>query len=145
MDPAVRGRVGGIAGLCRLLREHGGAVRRDLLCAGLRLEWLGTERLTWIDLRDFVAWAPRDSAISRATNPRWWVTEEVAFLRLVERQLRVLAWQQTKDGQANPPRNAPWVIPFDAQEEREQREARGELIADVMPRDELAARIGWND
>lgn len=144
MGARLRGQHGGIAGLCRLLREHSGAVRRDLLVAGLRLEWLGTEALSWVDLRDFIIWSPRDSAINRALNPQWWVTEEISYLRLVERQLRVLAWQRTADGQATPPRNVPELIPLDEEEARAQREARGELIADVMPRDELAKRIGWD-
>lgn len=58
---------GGIQGLIGFLREHGEAVEYDLIALGLRLEWLGSERLTWCDLRAIIHQAPRDSAVARST------------------------------------------------------------------------------
>lgn len=57
-------------------------------------------------LADLVAWLPPGSALWRQLGgPMAW-PDEVAMLAVVERQVRVLAWQQTKDGRSgtNPPR-----------------------------------------
>lgn len=103
------------------------------------------ERMGLLEFADLALNLPRDSATMRAFNPHWWVTPEIEFLRAIERQLRVLEWRQTKDGQANPPRKVPQPIPLDAAEDRAQREERGELVSDVMSKDDMARAIGWDD
>lgn len=57
---------GGIAGLVRLLSEYGEAVEYDLITLGLRLDDLGTRRLSWRDLLVIVSNAPQHSALVRA-------------------------------------------------------------------------------
>ncbi|MGV3564224.1 MAG: hypothetical protein ACO1ON_13180 [Nocardioides sp.] len=59
---------GGIAGLLTLLDEHQEAIEYDLLTVGLRLDWLGTERLSWRDLLVIIRQSPRTSAYARAIH-----------------------------------------------------------------------------
>jgi hypothetical protein len=59
---------GGIAGLCRLLGEHGEAIEYDLIQLGLRLDWLGTEALSWRDLLVIVRQAGPGSRLALATQ-----------------------------------------------------------------------------
>lgn len=59
---------GGILGLCRLLTEYGEAIEYDLLVAGLRIDDLGTERLSWRHLLVMVEQSPRGSALARAVH-----------------------------------------------------------------------------
>ena len=71
---------GGILGLLELLSEHEGAVRYDLLVAGLNLDDLGSKRLSWLDLMVFVVHSPRGSALYRASHPEfadWGVVEHL--------------------------------------------------------------------
>jgi hypothetical protein len=141
------GRGGGIAGLHRLLTEHGEAIRRDLLVAGLRLEWLGTDRLTWLDLRAFITYAPPDAAISRARNPDWQVDLPLVVLREIEHGIRVLAWQKTED--ANPkktPKNYPVRVPItaDAIDAAEAaRRVREEPAGDAPALADVKKWLGW--
>lgn len=82
---------------------------------GVRLRWLGTERLTWGDLKVILAEAPRDSAFIRSAHPDeyQWGATELPLLHSMEHTLRILAWQKTEDGSKGrkPPKPipAPWV------------------------------------
>ncbi|WP_269939009.1 hypothetical protein [Arthrobacter sp. HY1533] len=69
MAGRVRDHCGGIFGLRDLILAHGEALENDLLRAGLRLDWLGTAALTWRDLRIFVKFSPKDSALHRMVHP----------------------------------------------------------------------------
>jgi hypothetical protein len=60
---------GGIAGLCCLLEDHAEAIEYDLLAMGLRLDDLGTERLTWRDLYVVVHRSGPASALIRELQP----------------------------------------------------------------------------
>lgn len=60
---------GGIFGLLQLLRQYGEAVEYELLTVGLRLDQLGTKRLTWRDLKVVVACSPPGGALHRAIDP----------------------------------------------------------------------------
>lgn len=66
---------------------------------GLRLEWLGTEALTWRDLLVIVHQSPRESAIGSVLAPesRWGLQEQL--LAAVLDVLMILAWQNTADAQ----------------------------------------------
>lgn len=71
-------------------------------------------------LRDVAAWAaylPPESATARSMDAHWQRTPEVDLLREVEHGVRVLAWQQTKDGSKG--RNAPerLALPWDVKPE----------------------------
>lgn len=60
---------GGIAGLALILKDHGEAVEFDLLSMGLRLDDLGTDRLTWRDLYVVIHRAGPRSALMREVQP----------------------------------------------------------------------------
>lgn len=126
---------GGIAGLARLLSEHGEAIEYDLIRLGLRLDWLGTQCFSWRDLWVIVRQCGPDTALWRADDCRREQTVTTDLLRSVEFSLRVLAWQNTKDGATG--RNAPQPVLFDWEKTRD------EYAGDVMPLDELKARLGW--
>lgn len=68
MDGRVGCQRGGILGLVHCLTEHGEAIERDLLVAGLRLGDLGTDRLTWRELLVLVRWSPPGSALARSVS-----------------------------------------------------------------------------
>lgn len=147
MGRGVQGVAGGIGGLHRLLTEHGGAVERDLLCAGLRRDDLGTERLTWRDLLVFVRYSPPESALARVqkvADPDSWVTADVQLLREIEHGVRVLAWMQTDDGHKRPElqRNYPERIPLTEAERAEYDEKHGPEY-DAMTLTEAADFLGW--
>lgn len=62
----MRRGAGGIAGLCQLLREHGGAIEADLSrYHGKRLRHLHTGELTRRELIAYIKHLPRDSALAR--------------------------------------------------------------------------------
>lgn len=61
---------GGIAGLCWLLSKHAEAIEYDLLALGLRLDDLGTDRLTWRDLYVVVHRSGPGSALIRELEPQ---------------------------------------------------------------------------
>lgn len=78
---------------------------------GLRLEWLGTELLSWRDLLVIVHQSPADSAIARTLSPdlMWGLPEHL--LAAMYDTLRVLVWQNTKDGKRNRNRPEPLTRP----------------------------------
>lgn len=65
---------------------------------------IGTPRLTWQRLRRIVNHLPEESATARARRDQA-ASLDIQFLRSIEHDLRILAWQQTKDGSkgSNPP------------------------------------------
>lgn len=131
MGQGVEDHGGGIAGLLRLLREHEGAVRRDLICAGLRLDDAGTEALSWLDLLAFCKWSPPGSALHEAVNEGY-LSAEVHMLRSIEFSLRVLRWQGTEDGHKN--RNRPEPLPLESDKPEHQ----------PMSMDEMDRFLGWS-
>lgn len=91
-------------------------------------------------LSDIAAWAahlPPESAVRRAADPHWQRTPELDMLREVEHDLRILAWQQSKDGAKglNSPERI--ALPWDAPPE-------GTIQGDRMTLDEAAAWLGWD-
>lgn len=104
---------GGIAGLRQLIADHGEAIAYDLITIGLRLEWLGTEALTWRDLLTVVRQSPPDSALRRALDTRtpeervWDVHAQL--LAGIFDVLSIISWHDTEDGQNGV--NAPQPIP----------------------------------
>lgn len=107
MGPCLQRGAGGILGLVGFLREHGGAVEYQLLTLGLRLEWLGTDRLSWRDLWVVVTQAPPGSAIHRAVEPEKaaWASGELDAWFLAA-QVDLLAagnWQRQGKNNARKP------------------------------------------
>lgn len=138
MGGSVRRVTGGIRGLSRVLTDHGEAVEYDLITLGLRLRWLGTERLTWRDLAVIVRNSPQHSALMAATSP-----DEAAFgpteimLAVIEHRLRVLAWQNG-GGKGKYPEMMP--IPGSA-----QAPTGGTVMAPTpVSIEEMNARLGWS-
>lgn len=110
MAGRVRDLSGGIAGLRGLIDDHSEAVERDLIGLGLRLRWLGTERLTWRDLLVIVRTSGPGSEIFHAMHddlPRPYDVEFLALSmhRSSEYTQRWLQWAKTEDGSKN--KNAP--------------------------------------
>ncbi len=62
---------GGICGLSGYVTSHEGPLTYDLLDRGLHFRDIGSRRLSWLELRAFLDWHPRDSssALYRAANP----------------------------------------------------------------------------
>jgi hypothetical protein len=79
----------------------------------------------------------------RRIDPDAWITPEMSLLRQLEHQVRVLVWQQTEDGHANPPRNYPEQIPLTEAEQSAYAASKDQFTYDALPLEELAARIGW--
>ena len=99
---------GGIAGLCYLLEKYAEAIEFDLLALGLRLDDLGTDRLTWRDLYVVVHRAGRSSALSVELNdgePLWTVTDYL--LAAAVDQLAAANWQRQGKKSAPKPKPIP--------------------------------------
>lgn len=99
---------GGIRSLCRLLEENGEAVEYDLIALGLRLDWLGSEALSWRDLWVIVRNSPRGSAVSRAVNGEsdTWGMPEQLLAGLFD-LLSMANWQRQGDEKADRPEPLP--------------------------------------
>ena len=80
------------------------------------------------------------SALQRALNPDAWITPEIDLLRAIEHDLRILAWQQTKDGSSARPANYPKPLPLTEQERIDAEPDR----FDALPLDQIDAAIGWD-
>lgn len=83
---------GGIAGLCELIDKHAEAIEYDLIRLGLRLRWLGSERLTWRDLLVIVKQAPAGSAVALDLVPASAYGATERLLLVLDLRLRELMW-----------------------------------------------------
>jgi hypothetical protein len=71
---------------------------------GLRLDWLGSEELSWRDLLVIVRQSPRGSAVSRAVNGEmdlWGLPEQL--MAGIADILAVANWQRAGDDKAKRP------------------------------------------
>lgn len=87
---------GGIRSLLAELKTCGGAINFDLMAHGWHRRDIGG-RMSWNDLRDFLAWLPPtgQSAWFRAKRPNsWWVTPELQFLAAMLYALEGANWQR---------------------------------------------------
>lgn len=138
MGGSVRRVTGGIRGLSRILTDHGEAVEYDLIKLGLRLRWLGTERLTWRDLLVIVMHSSQTSALLADTSP-----EDAAFgptevmLAVLEHRLRVLIWQNG-GGKGKRPEMMP--IPG----AKSGRKGGSVMAPEPVSIEEMNARLGWS-
>lgn len=83
MGAQVSGDNGGIAGLIGFIREHREALEYHLIKLGLRLRDLGTEKLSWYDLKIIVRHIEPGSPLHHAIAPeqaRWATGEIVPYL-----------------------------------------------------------------
>lgn len=125
-----------------LLREHHGPLAADLRrFYGCSLADVLAGRVAGaLEVADWVANLPPESAVFRASNPdgSWQHTHELELLRSVEHSLRWLVWAQTVDGGKNrnipEPHRFPWEpVP----------QVAGSIRGDVMTLDEAAEWLGW--
>ena len=123
--------------LVDLIDEHSDAIEYDLMRCGSRLRDFPDGGVTWRDLAVLVRQCQPESAIFKALNPHWQQSPELEFLRQMEHTLRVLVWQQTKDGATG--RNEPELIPLPWDPEPD-----GVIRGDVMTMDEAADWLGWD-
>lgn len=105
---------GGIAGLCRLLSEHGEAIEADLARyygADIRDLFRPGSGLTWRRLRALVTNLPAESALGRALGGEdsvW--TLETQLLAALHDRLAEANWQRANEGARSPSRR-PTPIP----------------------------------
>ena len=85
--------------LAGLLAKYPSQLRADFQrFYGLNLDGLGAE-YTYRHAADLAAHLPQESACVRAQNPEFEWTDTQYLLRSIEFSLRVIVWQNTKDGQ----------------------------------------------
>ncbi|MFE3051605.1 DUF5361 domain-containing protein [Nocardia sp. NPDC059239] len=138
MAQALRYRSGGIVGLASLIDAYSEAIESDLIDRGLRLRQLGTDTLSWRDLKSVIAWAPAQSAIGRAIDPDsalWGLNEHL--LADVADSLHWLVWAKTEDARKQPPRNRPQQIPRPGVDNDRDR------IGTPMSPEDMDAFLGW--
>lgn len=103
---------------------------------GLRLDWLGSERLTWRDLWVIVEQQPATSALIRARDPEgseWHKIEHLAAG--IFDALQVANWQRGRARRGEFPK----PLPRPGVEPESQMIGSGKGI----PMDEMAERLGW--
>lgn len=120
-----------------MIRDHREAVEYDLIRSGLRLDWLGTEALSWRDLRVMVTQAQPDTAVFKSMNPHWQQTVEADLLRAIEFNVRILAWQQSRDGQKGQNKPEAWTWPWESKPDKAFR-------GDPMTIEEARDWLGWS-
>lgn len=107
---------------------------------GLRLDWVGTDRLSWRDLLDVVKNLPAGSALNRAVNPEWasWANGEVTahLLAVIADNIITGNWMQSRDGQKN--RNRPKPIPRPGLEPDEKKYG-----GKAEPIEAIQSWLGW--
>lgn len=120
---------GGIFGLCDLVDEFPEAVEYDVLRHGHRLRDLGSDRLTWRDLRIILSQQkPSESALWMEQNPdHMWGLPEFLLADVAD-TLHALFWAKTKDGAKN--RNRP--KPIERPGRRPERMGKKPLPLDEM-------------
>lgn len=140
MERSVGCRPGGIRDLLGILRDHGEAIEYHLITLGLRLDWLGSEALSWRDLLVIVRQCPSDSSIARSFEPEqstWGVSEYL--LALVADYLATQTWMQSEDGQKG--RNRPKPLPRPGVEDEDTETKK--FGADPVALNALDDFLGW--
>jgi hypothetical protein len=90
------------------------------------------------EVADMAVYLPPDSAVRRALDEHWQRTPEIDLLREIEHDLRIIAWQKTKDGQRGIRPPEPLRLPWDPPSETDK------IVGDVMTTDEMAKWLGWD-
>lgn len=126
---------GGIRSLRELTASHGEAVEFDLIGLGLRLDWIGTERLSWRDLWVVVRQSPRASALFRSMHPEaadWGHSEHLLAAVFDAVQINNWLTAQGKRHERPRPLPRPGVTP--------EGKTYG---SQPIPMHEMAKRLGW--
>jgi hypothetical protein len=95
---------GGILKLLSILKDHWGAVERDLAASGWTWNDVG-DRLPFSQFVSFAVYAPAGTAVFTRVNEGW---DATAYLLadLIDIN-HLLLWSKTKDAHEDPPRNQP--------------------------------------
>jgi hypothetical protein len=91
------------------LKDHWGAVGRDLIVAGYTWDDIGSQRLPVDQFVSFVAHAPPYTAIYHQRNEGWTVNDHLQAQAIDA--LNYLAWAKTVDAQRKHPQHRPEPIP----------------------------------
>lgn len=81
---------------------------------------------------------PPDSAVRRSLDEHWQRTPDIDLLREIEYDLRILAWQQTKDGSKGKGYPERMSLPWDPEPE-------GTVKGDKMTQQEADDFLGWTE
>jgi hypothetical protein len=128
---------GGTLSLHKLIKKHGEAIEYDLIQHGLRLDDLGSGRLSWRDLKVIVTrMPPQKSALQQelASQDAGWTLTNHLLAEAVD-SLHLLLWAKTKDGYKN--RNRPHPI----QRPGRRRERLGKQPLGIS---EIRDWLGWS-
>ncbi|MFL2002013.1 hypothetical protein [Microbacterium sp. A1-JK] len=100
--------------------------------AGRSLDALGTEELSWVDLRAIVRWSPATSAYARSVRGDLapWVDLPTQLLAEAVNALRGANWQRGGGKGTKPKPIAPPAAKTD--------------VGHLMSMDELDKRMGWS-
>lgn len=97
-------------------------------------------RLSWRALLAVVRHSPRTSALARHLVPAVEHTAQLEVMRAAEYALRLLLWSKTKDAETGRNRPKPIRFPW---EPKIADAGFGDVRPDVLPVDEMRARLGW--
>ncbi|WP_282777286.1 MULTISPECIES: DUF5361 domain-containing protein [unclassified Nocardia] len=109
-----------------------------MISLGLRLRRLGTDELSWRDLKAVVSFLPPDSALMRTMHPetyRWQLDQQL--LAEMTDCLRWMMWSKSDDARHG--RNRPARIP------RPGVESDRERVGTAMSIDRINEFLGWSE
>jgi Family of unknown function (DUF5361) len=137
-----RYRTGGIIALGDVLKEHWGAVGRDLAAAGYLWADVGTERLPMDQFIPFVVYSPPGTAVYYVTHKGWSVTDHL-LADLVDLTATLL-WAKTKDAHQKVPRHKPKPIDRPGKAAaRRKREGQPMTVSEYTKR--TGMKIIWDE
>jgi hypothetical protein len=96
---------GGIFALFNILKDHWGAVERDLQSCGYTINDVITERMPLSGFVHFVVYAPVGTAVFHMLNEGW--TADTHQLTTLIDVANALFWSKTQDAQEKNPRHKP--------------------------------------
>lgn len=119
--------------LAGMLHRHPCELRADFQrFYGLNLDDIGTA-YSYLHAADLTACLPRESSTVRAESPALEWTDSEYLLWSIEYSLRILRWQNTKDGQKGSNKPKPIPTPAEVAKVREKVEATDlSHIAEVL-------------
>lgn len=117
------------------LKDHWGAVGRDLIVAGYTWDDVGSERLPIPEFVSFVAYAPPGTAMFYQRN-QGWTTNDHLQAQAID-ALNYLAWAKTTDAQRKNPQHRPEPIPRPGMKRAESKPSER-----LMTIAEYAAKVG---
>jgi hypothetical protein len=100
---------GGILALFNILKEHWGAVERDLQSCGYTINDVITDRMPLSGFVHFVVYAPVGTAVFHMLNEGW--TADTHQLTTLIDVANALFWSKTEDARQKFPQHKPEPLP----------------------------------